>query len=328
LTRAEIVKKLVHIEERSIRPQGKAFAPANIALCKYWGKRDKELNLPITSSLSVSLGALGTETVLSLTEEQDIITLNGQRVDGAGSFARRLTEFLDLFRLPGRFFQVETINTIPTGAGLASSASGFAALVCALRELLQLNIDSKSLSILARLGSGSACRSLYNGFVEWRAGELTDGMDSYAEPLPDSWPEMRLGVVMLTEKEKPHSSRDAMNRTTETSLLYKQWPGKVEKDLLALKTAIREKDFALLGKTAESNALAMHATMLDAWPPVLYWLPETIAIFKHVWELREQNVEVYFTIDAGPNVKLLFLQSEIKRIEKVFKNVYIIAPFG
>lgn len=328
MTRCEIVKQLAQIDERKIRPQGKAFTPANIALCKYWGKRNKELNLPLTSSLSVSLGMLGTETALLLTDKQDAIRLNGQLVDNSRPFARRLSEFLDLFRLPGMFFKVETINTIPTGAGLASSASGFAALVCALRELFNLELDNRQLSILARLGSGSACRSLYNGFVEWRAGERADGMDSYAEPLSDIWPELRLGIVMLTEQEKPHSSREAMNLTTATSELYKQWPAKVEKDMAALKTAIAGKDFSLLGKTAESNALAMHATMLDSWPPVLYWLPETIAVFNQVWELRRQSIEVYFTIDAGPNVKLLFLEQEKNRVEKEFKNIYIIAPFG
>jgi len=283
--------------------------------------------LPVTSSLSVSLGPLGTETVISLNDKQDIIYLNDQKIKQNTGFSKRIIEYLDLFRPDDIFFKVETKNNIPTAAGLASSASGFAALVCALNKLFKLELDKKELSILARLGSGSACRSVYTGFVEWYAGTRDDGMDSFAEPLTNSWPELRIGILTVTEMEKPTSSRDAMHQTVKTSFFYKAWPERVKHDITAIKTAISSKDIELLGRTSESNALAMHATMIESSPTIFYWLPETVNIFYRVWDLRYKQVYVFFTIDAGPNVKLLFLKESENDIKRAFPDIKIIKPF-
>ena len=307
-----------------------AYAPANIALCKYWGKRNEELNLPITSSLSVSLGPLGTTTRVCLSARPaDEVELNGQPVPPRSKFARALTAYLNLYRpSPTVFFRVETRNTVPTAAGMASSASGFAALVLALNELFGWSLPKKHLSILARLGSGSACRSVLDGFVEWAAGADEDGMDSHAVPVLGTWPDLRLGVLKISEEQKAVSSRDAMKRTRRTSALYEAWPVKVAHDLELIKSAIETRDFDLLGRTAESNALAMHATGLAAWPPVLFWRPESVAALHQVWALREKGLALYFTMDAGPNVKLLYQAADEPAVLAAFPAVLPVAPFA
>lgn len=306
-----------------------AFAPTNIALCKYWGKRNQELNLPMTSSLSISLGNKGATTELKITENKfDSIILNNQSIDLSSPFSKRLIEFLNLFRVPDTLsFQVTIHSNIPIAAGLASSASGFAAIVQTLNSLFDWQLQPHELSILARLGSGSACRSIWPGFVEWREGNRADGMDSYGEAMIEQWPDLCIGLLILHDGEKPVSSREAMQRTVATSALYSAWPQKVNKDLSVLKDAISSKEFNLLGKTAESNALAMHATMLAAWPPIHYALPESVQAMQKIWNLRKEGLSLYFTQDAGPNLKLLFLKKDLAAICHHFSTVEIIQPF-
>lgn len=328
MTKQQVVQKLTGAPHAPRKTFGKAFAPSNIALCKYWGKRNAALNLPINSSLSISLGHLGTETVISQNESSDYIALNDRPLDTDDKFARRLITYLDLFRpSPDFFFKISTRNNFPTAAGLASSASGYAALILALDDLFAWHLDKKSLSILARLGSGSASRSVYHGFVQWHRGASDDGMDSYAEQLPEVWPELRLAVLTVSQATKPVSSTEGMQKTVETSTLYKSWPEKAERDLVLLREAIQYKYFAQLGTVAESNALAMHATMIDTHPTVLYWLPDTVAIFNKIWQLRRDGAQLYFTIDAGANVKLLYEERNKKLIRKHFPHAETINPF-
>lgn len=310
------------------KPEASAFAPSNIALCKYWGKRNDELNLPITPSLSISLGTLGTHTTVSLNPAKDVIILNDRPVPERSRFAKSAVTYLNLFRpTPDTFFLVRTRNSVPTAAGVASSASGFAALALALNDFFGWNLERKDLSILARLGSGSACRSVYEGFVEWHAGADADGMDCYAEQMEETWPDLRLGLVSVSTAPKDVGSRSAMKRTRRTSALYESWPIKVSHDMALIKEAIRSGNFELLGKVAESNALAMHATAISAWPPILFWLPESVAVMRKIWEQREGGLEAYFTMDAGPNVKLLFLAKDTARVEAAFPGLEITTPF-
>lgn len=331
LRKADVVRMILGDRPRlPQKAEGRAFAPSNIALCKYWGKRNEELNLPITSSLSVSLGALGTTTTLTVHTGgmADEIRLNGAVVPPRHKFAKSATSFLNLFRPNATlFYKLNTVNTVPTAAGLASSASGFAALILALDQLCRWKLEPRHLSILARLGSGSASRSVYRGFVEWSAGADEDGMDSYASLVEGSWPDLRLGLIKVSTAEKAISSRLAMKATRRTSALYEAWPVKVAHDLSIVKEAIAARDFALLGQTAESNALTMHATALAAWPPVLFWLPESVAVMHRVWALREDGLAVYFTMDAGPNVKLLFQAADTEAIQRHFPGVEVVAPF-
>lgn len=303
-----------------------ACAPANIALCKYWGKRNEALKLPLTGSLSIGLGPLGTRMRIE-TAEADALVLNGEPHEPDTPVFRRLFDFLDLFRVPGTFWRVNSENTIPTGAGLASSASAFAAAVRALDRLHAWNLPDWKRGVLARLGSGSACRSLYEGFAEWRPGLREDGLDSYAVPLRLPWPEFRIGILTLSAAPKPVGSTEAMRRTRTTAPLYAAWPDQVRRDLPRIRDAVYARDFPALGAAAEQNALAMHATMIGAWPPVLYWRPETVEVLHRVHALRADGLSLFATLDAGPNVKLLFTAPDAGAVQSAFPHLRVVAPF-
>lgn len=320
ITKVDIVCRLLEGHKGTPRPEVVAFAPSNIALCKYWGKRNTELNLPVTDSLSLALGNLGSRCHLAVIDEaQDRVLLNGQPLSSEQPFVVRLSRYLDLFRdIPGRCYRVSAVNTVPTAAGFASSASGFASVVLALDALYDWQLSERKLSILARLGSGSACRSLWQGFVRWHAGDTEDGMDSYAEPLSEQWPELRLGLLRVSDAPKAVGSTEAMRRTVETSALYAAWPNQVAADMETLLHALHHRDFETLGATAEANALAMHATMLAARPPVLYWHEASLAAMHTVWSCRRDGLPVYFTMDAGPNLKLLYRESDATAVTSAF----------
>lgn len=305
MNKHDVVKRI--LTDRSYQPEaaGTATAPANIALCKYWGKRNEELNLPVTSSLSYTLPHFTTTTRVEPRDGADTVTLNGTLLPAEDPFAARLSAFLDLFRTD-HGYAVDTQTSIPIAAGVASSSSGFAALVLALNDLYRWELDRTDCSLLARLGSGSACRSLFDHFVEWHAGTALDGMDSVAEPLNVSWPDFRIGLWCLSPAPKPVGSRTAMRRTRETSALYDAWPQQVEHDLTLIRAAVYARDLEQLGPAAESNALAMHATMLAARPPILYWQSATIGGLHQVWTARAAGIPVYATMDAGPNIKLIY----------------------
>ncbi|MGI0120431.1 diphosphomevalonate decarboxylase [Zooshikella sp. RANM57] len=336
-TKQDVVRQVLRGESlKTHAAEGQAFAPMNIALCKYWGKRNTTLNLPVTSSVSLTLGSKGTYTRVKLRNalpktdaeiQHDVYMLNGKLMDINSPFSRRLHAFLDLFRHTGTSYYVETNSDIPLDAGLASSACGFAALVQALDHLYGWHLDKKELSILARLGSGSAVRSLWPGFVEWKKGSQADGMDSHGTPLPFTWPNLRIGLYIINSNQKQLSSREAMQRTVVSSPSYRSWPTRIEHDLLEIKKAIEERDFTLFGKTVENNAIAMHAMMAEAKPPIKYGFPETLKLIQQVFYLRSIGLPVYFTQDAGPNLKLLFLASETREISKVFPTMEMIAPF-
>lgn len=310
--------------------KGAVYAPANIALCKYWGKRDSTLNLPMTPSLSISLAQKGSHFAFEVIDEKaDRLILNGQIVNEQQAFYQRLFSFISLFRHKGEpRLSIDITSTIPIAAGLASSASGFASVVKGLNALYGWQLSCSELSLLARLGSGSACRSLWNGFVEWQQGTRDDGMDSIGVPLNIVWPQLRIGLLLASSEKKSISSREAMAITKQTSPLYPLWPQQVATDLAIIKSALAEKDFVALGDASERNALAMHATMLKAKPAISYSNAKTAAWVQQVWHLREDNLPIYFTQDAGPNLKLLFLKDSTDDIVQLFPDVEIVQPFS
>ena len=332
LTKSEFAERILSGHTSSINEKAIAFAPANIALVKYWGKRDSKLNLPVTDSLSIDLGNLGTETTIEYSPDgQDTVILNGNKLAQDDPFAVKVINFVDLFRsalnqaaTDRPALTITTNNNIPTGAGVASSASGFAALTKALDQFFGLALAGRELSLLANLGSGSASRSIFKGFVYRHAGTDPDGMDSYSEPLPYTWPELKIGLITVSAKAKRVSSRDGMERTVATSPLYKKWPDQVKSDMAKILSAIKAKDFGLLGATAESNALAMHECMRAATPPLNYFEPETEAIISKVQELRKEGLPLYLTIDAGPNVKLLYLNKDEEKVKTEFPNMRVV----
>lgn len=312
---------------RPLLNEATAFAPANIALCKYWGKREETLKLPMTGSLSVSLGNLGTKMSLSLADVDQLI-INGETQSTESKAFWRLFDFLNLFRDKNTFFKVESQNTIPMSAGLASSASAFACTVNGLNRLYGWQLNNRERSILSRLGSGSASRSICQGFVEWNCGTREDGMDSYGIPMDVDWPEFRIGILTISSAKKAVGSSEGMQRTLDTSTLYHSWPAQVEKDLPAIREAVQKKDFEALGRRAEQNAMSMHATMISAWPPILYWQSESLEALKKIHQLRAGGHPIYATMDAGPNVKLLYLKETESELKTAFPEMQVVNPFA
>ncbi|MEB3196796.1 MAG: diphosphomevalonate decarboxylase [Candidatus Sericytochromatia bacterium] len=296
-----------------------ARAQVNIALIKYWGKRDERLHLPTNGSLSLTLEGLHTTTTVTFSPElpTDVFVRDGAERDGEE--ARRVGAFLDLVRVEAGLSErarVVSRNEVPTAGGLASSASGFAALAAAASRAAGLPLDEVALSCLARRGSGSACRSIYGGFVEWRRGERPDGRDSHGVQLaPEShWENLRLVVSQLSSLPKDRTSRDGMRDTVRTSPFYPGWLATVDADLALARAAIAARDLEALGEVAERNALKMHATMLGAVPAFTYWMPASLAAMQAVWQLRREGVPAWFTMDAGPHVKVVTEEAQLARV--------------
>lgn len=293
-----------------------ARANVNLALVKYWGKRDPRLNLPVTGSISLTLDGLAVESRVGFgAGEADRIEIDGRAAEG--DEAARVIGFLDLVRTEARRRErarVATRGTVPRGIGLASSAAAFASLALAASRAAGLALDPASVSALARRGSGSAARSVFGGFVEWHRGERPDGTDSVAEPLAarDHW-DIRVVVAVTDAAPKAVSSRAGMERAV-ASPFYPAWVAQVENDLPAARAAIRSRDLEALGLVAEHSALAMHAVGLAARPPLLYWRGATVECLHRVWALRATGVPAFSSIDAGPQVKVLCAPASVPRV--------------
>ena len=302
-----------------------ARAHTNIALIKYWGKRNEELFLPMNSSVSITLDQFYTTTSVRFCTclSADIFVLNGHL--GSESETEKISVFLDLIReMAGVKIHavVDSVNKVPTAAGFASSASGFAALAAAATKALDMEIDEKTLSQIARQGSGSACRSIYGGYVEWQKGEKEDGTDSFAKQIlkEEDW-DLSILSVLLEAAPKKVLSREGMKRTVETSPFYAGWLETVEDDLEVAKRAIGLRDFEMLGNVLEKNALKMHATTLGANPPFMYWQSATFDVMYKIEELRSSGIQAYFTIDAGPNVKVLCQPKDEQVVQEALRNI-------
>lgn len=290
----------------------RATACSNIALVKYWGKREgvpAELNLPAVGSLSMTLDALRTETELRDAPE-DAFELDGERV--RDDQARKVWRHLDrVWRAAGRSGPrpaalVRSRNHFPTAAGLASSASGFAALTMAAAGAFEADLSPATLSSLARQGSGSAARSIFGGYVRLDRGQDPDGSDCRARPIASAehWP-LTLLVVQTTAGRKPIGSTDGMERCRETSPYYSAWVDTSEADLDAAEAALQARDLPTLGRVVEHSCFKMHASMMATDPPLLYWNPTTVGVVHEVWRAREDGLLGFVTIDAGPHVKVL-----------------------
>lgn len=297
-----------------------ARAGTNIALVKYWGKRDASLNLPAAGSLSLTLAELGTTTHVRFDDrlDRDEVQLNGVAADERT--ARRVAKFLDLVRAQAGLSaraHVRSRNQVPTAAGLASSASAFAALALAATRAAGLEVTPLELSVLARRGSGSAARSIYGGLVEMQPGTRADGVDAGAHPLlpPDAW-DLRLCVAITATGAKAIGSTEAMDHTARTSPYYAAWIASVDADLAAARAAIAARDLRALGVVTERSALRMHACAMAADPAVVYWNPATLAALQTVHELRAGGVPVYATMDAGPHVKALCVQADSDVVQR------------
>ncbi|MEM7077389.1 MAG: diphosphomevalonate decarboxylase [Pseudomonadota bacterium] len=273
-----------------------AIAHPNIALIKYWGKQDRPGNLPASPNLSITLSELCTTTTVQ-DAERDEILLNNKAADDP-----KIAQFLQILR--NRFalgpIKIESHNNFPTGAGLASSASGFAALTCALNQHCDWGLDATETSGWARQGSASAARSMQAGFValvppQWQAECVAP---------PAHWP-LSTVVAITSQDKKQIDSGHGMELTRQTSPYFKRWVEDSGEDFAHAQAAIEARDFDALAAVAEHNCLKMHALMLTTVPTLAYWNPATVACMDVVRELRAGGTAAFFTIDAGPQVKVI-----------------------
>lgn len=280
-----------------------ARAHPNIALVKYWGKADTAQNLPATGSLSMTLDIYPTTTTVRLDGglTADRVVLGGTaQVGVVADRVSRLLEHVRTLAGSAAHAHVDSVNTVPSAAGLASSASGFAALATAAAAAYGLALDARALSRLARRGSGSAARSIVPRFAVWHAG--TDA-ESFAEEVPA--PDLAMVVATVDTREKAVSSRDAMRRTALTSPFYPAWITSTTESLEAALAACRDGDAERLGRITETNALRMHAVIQSCDPPIRYLSPTSVALFDRAAQLRADGIAAWATADAGPNVVFL-----------------------
>ncbi len=278
-------------------------AHPNIALIKYWGNLDHELRLPANSSLSMTLGDLETRTTVHFDDRLDADEIIIDAVPAPKTASRRVRTHLDrIRRIAGieTYAVVESRSTFPSGAGIASSASAFAALTLAAVTACGLQLDARALSRLARQGSGSASRSMFGGFVIWHAGE--SDAESYAEKIAgkDHWPLIDL-IAVVDAGQKMVGSTEG-HRLAETSPLQKARVADTPRRIEICRQAIAHRDFSALASIVEQDSNMMHAVMMTSDPSLLYWTAATIEIMKAVTRLRSDGLDVCYTIDAGPNV--------------------------
>ena len=288
-----------------------ALAHPNIAFIKYWGNRDDQLRLPLTGSLSMALAGLETVTRVSFDPDltADSFILNGMEQSGAA--LNRVASFLDhVRRLAGlnRFAQVESTSNFPSGAGIASSAAAFAALALAASRAAGVELSEVELSRLARLGSGSACRSVPGGYAEWLPGR--GDADSYAVQIapPEHWDLVDL-IAVVDRGEKAVSSSGG-HKLAATSPLQALRIAGVPERLEQCRTAILKRDFERLAQVVELDSEWMHAVMRTSTPPLYYWTPATEVVLWNVRAWRAQGHAVCATVDAGPNVHVIALAQE------------------
>lgn len=316
-------------------------APVNIATLKYWGKRDTVLNLPTNSSISVTLSQddLCTTTTASASADftKDHLWLNGidQEIEGSKRLEACFRELRILRRsledqrreagestvLPLSAFKLHIVseNNFPTAAGLASSAAGFAAFVCAIAKLFELPQSPAELSIMARQGSGSACRSLFGGFVAWNMGSEADGSDSAAECIAprEHWPNMRAAILVASADKKDTSSTSGMQVTVKESSLFKERiENVVPLRFEQMKKAILDKDFETFAELTMRDSNQFHAVCLDSYPPIFYMNDVSHAAIRVVEEINKQagRLVAAYTFDAGPNCVIYYLEENEQQV--------------
>lgn len=308
-----------------------ATAHPNIALVKYWGKRDTALNLPAVPSLSLTLDGFSTTTRVHWGVDVDKVYLQGRPADE--DTRRKVLAALDRLDPARPPVRVDSLNDFPAGAGLASSSSGFAALVVAAAAAAERDLPRPELSVHARRGSGSACRSLWGGFVRWNLGESPDGSDSHGEPVApaDHW-EVAMVVAIVSGDKKDVASTAGMETSRLTSAYYPAWVAQGPARVAAGVAAVQARDLRALGEQMEASTFEMHAVMHTTQPAILYWKPATVACLHAVRGLRASGTLAYATMDAGPNVKVLCGRADAEAVAEALRayvsDVRIALPGG
>jgi diphosphomevalonate decarboxylase len=292
-----------------------ALAHPNIAFIKYWGNRDETLRLPANGSISMNLEGLETRTSVTFSgsSQADSLSINGSPINGTG--LQRVTDFLDLVRHMAGMnsgAEVTSKSNFPLGVGIASSAAAFAALALAAAQAAGLDLGEADLSRLARRGSGSACRSIPGGFVEWQVG--TGDPDSFASSIapPRHW-DLADCIAMLSHEVKPTGSTEG-HALAGTSPLQASRVADAPRRLEICRNAIQKRDFAALAEIVELDSDMMHAVMMTSQPALFYWQGATLTVMQAVREERRHGLPVCYTIDAGPNVHVITEAAYVQRV--------------
>ncbi len=291
-----------------------AIAPSNIAFIKYWGRKDEELRLPDNGSISMNLSGLLTTTTIEFSPgfSEDTVLINDQQ---EASESKRVTEHLNRIRTMANIdykAKVVSKNNFPIGTGLSSSASGFAALTVSAAKAAGLTLSEKELSILARQGSGSACRSIPDGFVEWLNGDTDE--TSYAVSLypPDHWD--IVDIVAIVSKARKEVSTTEGQKLAQTSPFMSLRLARMQEKINLAKMYLEQKNFPALGELIEAEALEMHAIMLTSTPSLIYWLPGTIEVMHAVKRWRKEDLQVYFTVNTGQDIHLICKREDMDKV--------------
>lgn len=290
---------------------------ANIAIIKYWGKKAEKEMVPATSSISLTLENMYTETTLSplpADAKADAFYINGQFQNEAEH--AKMRKIIDRYRPEGAgFVRIDTKNNMPTAAGLSSSSSGLSALVKACNAYFQLGLNRRELALEAKFASGSSSRSFYGPLAAW---------DKDSGEIYPVETDLKLAMIMLVleDQKKPISSRDGMKLCVETSTTFDEWIRQSEQDYKDMLVYLKENDFRKVGELTEKNALAMHATTKTATPSFSYLTDASYEAMDFVRQLREQEESCYFTMDAGPNVKVLCLEEDLEHLSKLLGQRY------
>ena len=305
-----------------------AVSAANIAFIKYWGMQDETAILPQNVSLSMTLEhcvSHCTVTELNDSASDEVWWLSDSGVLEPASMGFRQGVLNHLERLRRHFnggcpVQVVTRNNFPTGAGIASSASGFSALAKAVCELWQQNAEGPQLSLLAKLsGSGSAARSAFGGFVEWPGDP--DNAHSAARQIADADHWMLYDIIAVVDAgQKAVSSREG-HRRAASSPYYPVRQRQLTARLEQVRLAIQTRDFPLLAEAVEEEAIDLHVIAMTSSPPIFYWQPATLAVLAAVRQLRADGLEVCATIDAGPNVHVICSSKHFLDVKKAVSQV-------
>lgn len=310
---------------------------ANIAIVKYWGKKDAKKMIPATSSISLTLNDMFTETEMEFISDEDI-KISVEKEMKNGDYKDKFSNMTDLFYLNGELqdsvhtekiskvvdlfrenrsqkVKISTTNNMPTAAGLSSSSSGLSAVIKACNELFGKNYTQSELAQISKFGSGSSSRSFFGPIAAWDkdTGEICEVKTDL---------KLAMIVLVLNENKKKISSRNGMELCAETSTYFDEWVKQSEIDFINMKKYLAENDFEKVGTLTEENALRMHKTTETANPPFSYFNEKTYKAMDFVKNLRNNGEKCYFTMDAGPNVKVLCLEEDLEKLTGIFGKRY------
>jgi len=308
-------------------------ASSDIALVKYWGKKDEVLRLPENGSVSMKLANLYTITTVEFSSEyeSDSLIISGDIIDIESVEAKRVVKHLNRVRELAKqqgleafswFAKVITNNSFPRATGLSSSGSGMTALTFSATKAIGLSLNEKELSILSRQASGTACRCSCGGFVEWLDGDTSDTSYSISLVDKDYW-DVR-SVIAIVDYGKKKISSTQGHKSAQSSILFKPRQKHIKEKIVLTKQCLKEKDFDKLGSLVEAEALEFHSILLTSQPPLVLWYPGTMQVIHEVQKMREEGISCYFTINTGFNIHVLTLPEFEQKVKERLSSLSLV----